>query len=137
MSAKLSLTVKTQAEELARITAAVEDFGEQEQWPPELVFRVNLVLEEVGVNIMNHGHDEGIHEFDITLTSEERTLTIEIVDDGRPFDPLHDAKRPDVTAAIEDRTIGGLGIYFVREMMDELHYRREEGKNYLTLVSHR
>ena len=137
MSAKLSLTVKTQAEELARITAAVEDFGEQEQWPPELVFRVNLALEEVGVNIMNHGHDEGIHEFDITLTSEERTLTIEIVDDGRPFDPLHDAKRPDVAAAIEDRPIGGLGIYFVREMMDELNYRREEGKNYLTLVSHR
>lgn len=137
MSATLSLTVKTQAEELARITAAVEDFGEQEDWPPDLVFRVNLALEELGVNIMNHGYDEGLHEFDITLISEDDTLTIEIVDDGRPFDPLHDAKQPDVGAAIEDRPIGGLGIYFVREMMDEMHYRREDGKNHLTLVSRR
>lgn len=137
MSARLSLTVKTQAEELARITAAVEDFGEQEEWPPDLVFRVNLALEELGMNIMNHGHDEGLHKFDITLISEDDTLTIEIVDDGRPFDPLHDAKQPDVGAAIEDRPIGGLGIYFVREMMDEMHYRREDGKNHLTLVSRR
>ena len=137
MSGKLSLTVKTQADELARITAAVEDFGLQEEWPPDLVFRVNLALEELGVNIMNHGYDEGLHEFDITLISEDDTLTIEIVDDGRPFDPLHDAKQPDVGAAIEDRPIGGLGVYFVREMMDEMHYRREDGKNHLTLVSRR
>ena len=137
MIATLSLTVKTKAEELAHITEAVEDFGAQEHWPPELVFRVNLALEELGVNIMNHGHDEGIHEFDITLTSEADSLTIEIVDDGRPFDPLHDAKQPDVGAAIEGRPIGGLGIYFVREMMDECHYRREQGKNHLTLVSRR
>ena len=137
MSATLSLTVKTQAEELARITAAVEEFGEQQDWPPDLVFRVNLALEELGVNIMNHGHDEGLHEFDITLVSEDDSLTIEIVDDGRPFDPLQDAKQPDVGAAIEDRPIGGLGIYFVREMMDEMHYKRENGKNHLTLVSRR
>ncbi|MCY3911933.1 MAG: ATP-binding protein [Chloroflexi bacterium] len=137
MSARLSLTVKTQAEELARITAAVEDFGEREEWPPDLVFRVNLALEELGMNIMNHGYDAGLHEFDITLISEDDTLTIEIIDDGRPFDPLHDAKQPDVGAAIEDRPIGGLGIYFVREMMDEMHYRREDGKNHLTLVSRR
>ena len=137
MSARLSLTVKTQLEELARITTAVEEFGEQEEWPPALVFHVNLALEELGMNIMNHGYDEGIHEFDITLISDDDAVTIEIVDDGRPFDPLHDPKEPDVGAAIEDRPIGGLGVFFVREMMDEMRYRREEGKNHLTLVSRR
>ncbi len=137
MSATLSLKVKTEASELERITAAVEEFGEQEDWPPDLVFRVNLVLEELGMNIMNHGHDEGLHDFDITLVSEDDSLTIEIVDDGRPFDPRHDAKQPDVGAAIEDRPIGGLGIYFVHEMMDEMHYKREQGKNHLRLVSRR
>jgi len=133
----LSLKVKTDPSELERITAAVEDFGAQEDWAPDLVFRVNLVLEELGMNIMNHGYDEGLHEFDITLVSEDDSLTIEIVDDGRPFDPLHDAKQPDVGAAIEDRPIGGLGIYFVHEMMDEMHYEREQGRNHLTLVSRR
>jgi anti-sigma regulatory factor (Ser/Thr protein kinase) len=137
VGAQLALRINSEDGALERITAAVEDFGEQEDWPPDLVFRVNLALEELGMNIMNHGHDKGLHEFDITLISEADTLTIEIVDDGRPFDPLHDAKQPDVGAAIEDRPIGGLGIYFVREMMDEMHYRREDDKNHLTLVSRR
>ena len=137
MSATLSLRIETRLEELERITEAVEEFGAQEEWPPALIFHVNLALEELGVNIMNHGYDEGIHEFDITLVSADDAVTIEIVDDGRPFDPLHDPKEPDVDAAIDERPIGGLGVFFVREMMDEMRYRREDGKNRLTLVSRR
>ena len=67
--------------------------------------------------------------------SDENSLTIEIVDDGRPFDPLTDAPKPDVNAELEDRNIGGLGIHLVRKMMDDVRYRREEGKNHLTLVT--
>lgn len=104
-------------------------------WPLDLVFKVNLALEELVLNVMNYGHDDGLHEIDIKLVSEENSLTIEIVDDGRPFDPLNDAPIPDVNAELEDRTIGGLGIHFVRKMMDDVRYRREEGKNHLTLVT--
>ena len=136
MSAQVSLKLKTSLDELERITAAVEDLGEQDDWPPAFTFRVNLVLEELGINIINHGYDDGIHEFDITLTSDANTLTVEISDDGRPFDPLHDAPSTDTTAALEDRQVGGLGIHLVRTMMDELHYRRKQGRNYLTLTTH-
>ena len=136
MSAQVSLNLKTSLDELERITAAVEDLGEQEDWPPAFTFRVNLVLEELGINIINHGYDDGIHEFDITLTSDANTLTIEISDDGRPFDPLHDAPDPNTAASLEERSVGGLGIHLVRTMMDELHYRREQGRNYLTLTTH-
>ena len=136
MSAQVSLKLETRLDELERITAAVEDLGEQEDWPPAFTFRVNLVLEELGINIINHGHDGGIHEFDVTLTSDANTLTIEISDDGRPFDPLHDASAPDVAASLEDRSVGGLGIHLVRTMVDEMHYRREQGRNCLTLTTH-
>ncbi len=136
MSAKVSLKLKTSLDELERITAAVEDLGQQEDWPPAFTFRVNLVLEELGINIINHGHDGGIHEFDITLVSDADTLTINISDDGRPFDPLHDAPAPNVAASLEDRAVGGLGIHLVRTMVDELHYRREQGRNCLTLTTH-
>ena len=136
MSAKVSLKVKTSLDELERIAAAVEELGEQEDWPPAFTFRVNLVLEELGINVMKHGYDEGIHEFDIIMTADSEMLTVEIVDDGRPFDPLHDAPSPDTDAALEDRSVGGLGIHLVRTMMDELHYRREQGKNWLTLITH-
>ena len=136
MSAQVSLKLETRLDELERITAAVEDLGEQEDWSPAFTFRVNLVLEELGINIINHGYDDGIHGFDITLTTDANTLTIEISDDGRPFDPLHDPPSTDTSAALEDRQVGGLGIHLVRTMMDELHYRREQGRNYLTLTTH-
>lgn len=135
MSATLSLKVETRHDELDRITAAVEDFGEQESWSPALIFRVNLVLEELGLNVMDYGYDDGLHEFEIVLTSEPDTLTIEIIDDGRPFDPLSDTPPPVLEGSIEDRPIGGLGVHLVRELMDELHYRREQGRNHLTLAT--
>ena len=135
MTATVSLKVKTSHDELERITAAIEDLGEQEDWPPSLTFKVNLVLEELAVNVMNHGHDEGLHDIEITLNSDADTLTIEIADDGRPFDPLHDAPSANTAAALADRQIGGLGIHLVRSMMDELHYRREQGRNHLTLTT--
>ena len=62
---------------------------------------------------------------------------IEISDDGQPFNPLKDAPKPDLEAALEDRPIGGLGIHLVLTMMDEMHYRRENERNHLTLVKRR
>ena len=137
LSEKLSLRVETKRDELKRITAVVEDMGRRENWPSSLVFRVNLVLEEMGLNIMDNAFDGGLNEFDITLTSDPDSVTIEIIDDGRPFDPLNDAPPPDVKSALEDRPVGGLGIHFVRSMTDELVYRREQGKNHLTLLTYR
>lgn len=135
MGAELHLRVETKQNELDRVSAAIEDFALEEGWPMDLVFKVNLALEEVVINVMNYGHEDGLHDIDITLTTEENALTIEIVDDGRPFDPLTDAPIPDVDAELEDRSIGGLGIHLVRKMMDDVCYRREEGKNHLTMVT--
>jgi anti-sigma regulatory factor (Ser/Thr protein kinase) len=137
LSGKLSLKVEPRAEELDTITVAVEEFGDAEQWPPDLIFRVNLVLEEVGLNIINHGRTDDLHEIEITLTSEAESLTIEIVDNGRPFDPLTDAPEPDLDSGVAERAVGGLGVYLVRTMMDELRYRREGDRNYLTLIKGR
>jgi anti-sigma regulatory factor (Ser/Thr protein kinase) len=135
VAAELRLRVETRQDELDRVSAAIEDFALEADWPLDLVFKVNLALEEVVINVMNYGHDDGLHEIDIILTADEESLTIEIVDDGRPFDPLTDAPKPDVNADLEDRNIGGLGIHLVRKMMDDVRYRREEGKNHLTLVT--
>ena len=138
MSAALSLRIATRLDELPRLDAAVEDFAQEQAWPPDLVFQVKLVLEELGVNIVNHGHDDDArHEIEIEIASAADALTIEIADDGRPFDPLTEAPEPDLESAIEDRPIGGLGVHLVRTMMDEVRYRREEGKNRLTLVKRR
>ena len=121
-------------DELARVSSAIEEMGERENWPAPMAFQVNLALEELVINVMNHGHDEGVHEIEITLTSDADGITVDTVDDGRPFNPLIDAPQVDPKAAIEDRRIGGLGVHLVRTMMDAMSYRREQGKNHLTLV---
>ena len=68
------------------------------------------------------------------LLKETRGIQITIIDDGVPFDPLK-AKEPDTTAAIQERKIGGLGIFLVKTIMDSMHYERTaDGYNVLTLT---
>ena len=127
------------ADTLQYIQGSVEELGEREAWPESLTFKVNLVLEELGINILTHGGKdmERRPEIEIVLTSEDHALTIEVLDDGHPFDPLQDSPNPDLAATIEDRPVGGLGIHLVRSLMDDLHYQRDAGKNRLTLVARR
>ena len=137
MSSRIGVKIETRVEELNRIASVVEEMGEREGWPPDLVFKVNLILEELCLNIIDYGHTGGLHEIDITLTSTEDALTIDIVDDGMPFDPISDAPTPDVNAPMEDRGIGGLGVHLVQAMTDEMHYRRVRDTNQVTLVIRR
>ena len=132
MSTSASLKIAPKMDELERITAIVEDLGEQDDWPADLIFKVNLVLDELSVNIVNYGEEAS--EIEVCLDADAEEVRVEITDDGRPFDPLNDAIEPDLDAPLEDRAIGGLGIHLVREMMDELHYSREDGKNRLAMV---
>jgi anti-sigma regulatory factor (Ser/Thr protein kinase) len=131
----LNLNVLPNLDELGRIAAEVEAMGKREDWSPNLVFRANLVLEELLVNIIKYGQSDGIKGFDITLTSEPDRLTIEVVDEGKPFDPVKDAPPPVLTGSLEDRPVGGLGLHLVRSLVDELSYKRERGKNHVALVA--
>ncbi len=131
------LKVLSDREELDRITESVEAFAEEEEWPPDLLFRINLVLEELVLNIMDYGHDDNEHEIEIALSSSSDAVTINITDEGHAFDPMTDAPEPDTTGPVETRSIGGLGVHLAKEMMDEMAYRRENGRNYLYLLSRR
>ena len=121
-------------EELHRICALIEDFGEQQQWPPDLTYQVHLVIDEVGTNVVEHGRTFEAQSMEVKIISDRRSVIIEITDDGKPFNPLQDAPSPDFSAALEDRQIGGLGLHLIRELMDEESYERAHGKNQLTLV---
>ncbi len=138
MKVKRSLCIESALSELERLHDAVAELGEAGNWPPDLVFQVDLVLEELIVNTVNYGYDDDArHEIEITLTSDADVFTVEIIDGGHAFNPLSDAPEPDLDAEIADRPIGGLGIHLMRAMMDEVHYRREQDKNYLTLIKRR
>ncbi|MGA0104217.1 MAG: ATP-binding protein, partial [Steroidobacteraceae bacterium] len=93
-----------------------------------------LVLEEICMNVVMHGSPpEGAPcMVDVSLDRQGDGVVMEIADDGLPFDPLA-MENPDTTAPMEDRRVGGLGVYLVREMMDTVHYRHSEGRNRLSV----
>ena len=132
MTASVHLKIAPSHEQLELIPAAVEEFAERDNWPPDLVFKLNLVLEELGVNIVNYSGATG--DIEISLASDADRVTVEISDNGRPFNPLTDLDTPDVAAPLGDRPIGGLGVHLVRSMMDEMQYSRENGKNKLAMT---
>ena len=138
MKGSLSLKIDLKAEDtnaalLDHVYSEIVTLGEKEGWPPKLVYTVNLVLEELEVNALTHGRASGLEEYEITIDSQPDSVVVELSDDGPPFNPLTDAPVPDLDSPLESRPIGGLGIYLIKTMVDEISYRRETDRNYLTL----
>lgn len=98
-----------------------------------LEFTLRLVLEELVVNVVNYAYGEGGDgPLDITVENRDNAIVITLTDQGVPFNPL-EQEAPDTDLPPEDRPIGGLGIFLVREMMDNVSYRYEDGRNILTV----
>ena len=128
-----SVLLKNDLSELQRLNQIVTEFAKRHGLASELVFRLNLVLEEIITNVISHGYKDGLqHEIAVRLFWKDPNMKVEVEDDGCPFNPLR-APPPDMGQPLTDRRVGGLGIHLVREMMDELEYRRENDKNLLIL----
>jgi serine/threonine-protein kinase RsbW len=133
VTASMSVTLVNDRSEVERLSRLVEAFGEAEGLPPESVFSVNLALDEVVTNIIRYAYDDGRkHSIVIRLALEDGVLSAQVEDDGRAFNPL-EMPPPDITASIEDRPIGELGIHLVRSVMNSVEYRREDGRNMLIM----
>lgn len=137
MSATRSIRIDLHAPELPRLAAAVEEMAAAEGWQPDLAFHIQLALDEIGDNLVEHRAQAQSTYMTVTLDSQDRAVTVEVIDDGIAFDPTADAPAADVSSSLEDRPIGGLGLYLIRTLMDKVDYRREDGKNILILVKHR
>ncbi|MCY3592054.1 MAG: ATP-binding protein [Acidobacteria bacterium] len=138
MSSTLQLRVPNRIEELPGVSEAVETLGQEERWAQDVIYAIVLSLEEVATNVVRHGGSEpGSSEIEIEVTSSDDEVRVEVRDGGRAFDPFHEAPEPDLDAAVEDRKIGGLGVHFVKVLMDETSYSREGGRNHVTMVKRR
>ncbi len=93
-----------------------------------------LALEEVFMNIVLHGgRPDGVASVEVSLVVATDRLTMTIEDDGPRFDPLS-LPAPDITAALAERPVGGLGVFLVRQMMDAVSYQRVESRNRLSMT---
>lgn len=143
MSNHLQLRINTDVGEIARLHAEFEKFAAPFGLSEKMIFQVNLALDEIITNIIQHGYDQNDydqHGYDqndnpsiaVDIALDGDIMKIEIIDTARPFDPLS-APAPDLDAPIADRPVGGLGIHLVKSMMDEVLYQRKEQYNHLVL----
>jgi serine/threonine-protein kinase RsbW len=129
----LSLTLRNHTSEIGRLVDRIDAFGAEAGLPPDVTFRLALSLDEIVSNVIRHGLDDNTErQILVTLDIVDGHVTATVVDDGVPFDP-RDAPLPDLAASLDERQAGGLGMHLVRETMDEIDYRRENGRNVLTL----
>ena len=102
----------------------------------ELVFKVELVLEEVLTNVIHYAYPEEAGEVEVGCTIEgNEKFCFCVIDWGIPFNPL-ERPDPELSEDLSARHVGGLGIYLVRHLVDELGYHRQEGGNVLTFCFH-
>ncbi|MFH1213307.1 MAG: ATP-binding protein [Candidatus Neomarinimicrobiota bacterium] len=130
---RLELRLSNSIEELQSLNTELEQFGEIWNLSPELIFNLNLVLEEILSNIIFYGYDDTTdHTINLNIALEGDIIEIEIIDDAKPFNPLN-RPDPDVNQSLDARKIGGLGIYLVKKIMDKTEYVNKDGKNILIL----
>ena len=132
---RFSVEIAPSPEAVGRLTDDVTAFLRGEGVDARAVHHVALVIEEILTNVATHG---GCPDAPATVALDVQPDRIagEIGDRGKHFD-LREAAAPDIAASIEDRKIGGLGLYLVRELTSALDYRREGEQNWTTFCIRR
>ena len=133
MSREFSTTMANDMADFARLPPQLEAFAEQADLPPDVAMHIDIVLDELLVNTISYGYADGRAGTISLWMRVDDGVTIVIEDDGDAFDPLSVAP-PDLDSDLEHRQIGGLGVHFVRTMMDSVDYQRIDGVNRLTLT---
>jgi serine/threonine-protein kinase RsbW len=138
-----SITLTAQFDNLDRVREFVGDAARQCCMEPADVYSVQLAVDEAFTNIVEHAYGgECLEKIECACQISLDGLTITLRDCGKPFNPL-EVPDPNLDAALEAREVGGLGLYFIRQLMDEVRftfmYEPEIGKNcnLLTLVKHK
>ena len=142
MEKRLSLEAKL--DNLDEVTGFIEETLGEAGLSMKQIMQVNLAVEEVFVNIAHYAYgkldstgktipDTGTGPAEIILDTDDSRVLLTFVDEGTPYDPLK-KEDPDTSLSAEDREIGGLGIFMVKKLMDDVSYKYEDGKNILTLT---
>ena len=127
------LIIKNNISEIERFAIFVEELVEDLSLNLILLMNLNLALEEVLSNIILYAYPDKLgEEISIKTSKVGESIIFTISDNGIEFDPtvLPDA---DITLSVDEREIGGLGIFLIRKIMDEVKYERIKGKNVLTI----
>ena len=127
------LVLPNDIETIPQLNEFIDLVAEEVGLDMSLTMSLNLAMEEAVVNVMDYAYPDGQKgDVEIEVTADQEWMTFVITDTGIAFDPTT-KEDADTTLSAEERPIGGLGIFLVRQLMDDINYKREGNKNVLTL----
>lgn len=130
-----SMTVLAQIDEFPRVSEFIESQAQQAGLGPKEITQLLIAAEEAYVNIAHYAYagSDGQVEIYCEALSDSTGIAVSFHDSGQPFNPLVN-REPDINAPLQEREIGGLGIFMIKKMMDKVSYCYQDGKNQLTLI---
>jgi len=136
MSQRYQITRAAELDQLSDFREFIVDCCARHNVPRETVFELKLAVDEACTNIIEHGY-KGMDPGSIILSFriEPDRILVSITDFGHVFEPA-DAPKPDVTAPLENRQIGGLGLFLIYQTMDKIDYQSAEDGNVLTFTKY-
>ena len=128
------LTIAATVENIEVVTDFVNQQLEELACPMKAQMQINIAIDELFSNIAHYSYNPEIGQATVRVEVMENPLAVSItfIDNGVPYDPLS-KEDPDLTLSAEERKIGGLGIYMVKESMDEITYEYKDGQNILSI----
>ena len=130
---ELFIKLKNRLVDIEKLKEAVAKIDSTINCTTRKIKEIDLVLEELFTNIVNHGFaDNEEHDIEVSLSCDQGALEIRMEDDGKPFD-ITKAEAPDTRCALEKRCVGGLGIHFIKHFIDECKYYRKKNKNIVVI----
>lgn len=128
------LIIENKIENLERVLDFVEQFALSIKLEDDTTFDIKLAVDEAVSNIVRHGYNDNERHFiEIVLKQSDDEINITVIDDAKEFNML-DFTVVNIDQPIEERKPGGLGIFLIKETMDEIKWQRNEGKNILSLT---
>ena len=128
-----SFELKSKLSELNTLCRHLENCGNMLGLQQKFIIEINMGLDELFTNIVFYGYDDDReHQIKFSFIKHDNALIVQVEDDGMPFNPLH-AKKHAVPTDLDSINIGGLGIHLIKNMVDDINYKRSDGKNKTTL----
>lgn len=117
-----------------KVISFINDELDRVNCPQKTKVQIDVAIDELFSNIANYAYNPDVGDVTVTMETHEntRSVVITFIDKGKPYDPLK-KDDPNVNASLNEREIGGLGIYIVKKSMDDVQYEYKDGKNILTI----
>ena len=134
MSTNKTVQITNQRDQVDTVRKFFDDYSKENKLTEKTVHDIQMALDELLTNIVNYGYeDSDEHKIDVRFGINDDAVRVEIIDDSKPYNIL-EQESPDISLSVEDKPIGGLGIFLIKKLMSNVDYYTKEGKNHLVMT---